>query len=82
MRASMPQSPIGQEAIMCHAVRVTLSPAETRQVRKLHGILAPIYASVALLLLAVAMLSHGPRSGDAVAVADNAAATAASPATR
>ena len=67
---------------MCRAVRVTLSSAETKQVRKLYGILAPIYVSVALLLLAAVMLSHGPNAGDVVAVANNAAASAASPATR
>jgi len=78
----MPPSLIGQEAIMCRAVRVTLSSAETKQVRRLYGILAPIYASVALLLLATAMLSNGPSAGEAVAVANNTVASAASPATR
>ena len=66
---------------MCHAVRVRLSSAETKQVRKPYGILAPIYASVALLLLAAVILSNGPRSGEVVAVAKNAAASTASPAT-
>ena len=59
---------------MCHAVRVKLSPAETREVRKLYGALVPIYASVALLFVAAIMFSSAPRPGDAVAVAAMAAA--------
>jgi hypothetical protein len=60
-----------QEAVMCHAVRVKLSPAEKKEVRKLSGVLIPIYASVALVLFAVMALTHVPRSGDAIAIAKN-----------
>ena len=56
---------------MCHAVRVKLSPAEKKEVRKLSGVLIPIYASVALALLAVTVVTHVPRLDNAIAVAKN-----------
>lgn len=56
---------------MCHAVRVNLSPAEKKEVRKLSGVLVPIYASFALVLFAVMALTHVPRSDSAIAVAKN-----------
>ena len=56
---------------MCHAVRVKLSPAEKKEVRKLSGVLIPIYASVALALLAVTVVTRLPRSDNAIAVAKN-----------
>ena len=59
---------------MCHAVRVRLSPAEKKEVRKLSGVMIPIYASVALVLFAVMVLTHVPRSDEAIAVAKNGAA--------
>lgn len=58
---------------MCHAVRVKLSPAEKKDVRKLSGVLIPIYASIALVLLAVIAITHVPRSDEAVAVAKSSA---------
>jgi hypothetical protein len=74
---------IAQEAVMCHAVRVRLSPAEKNEVRKLSGVLIPIYASVALVLFAVMALTHIPRSDEAIAVAKNAtAASQSAPAQR
>lgn len=60
---------------MCHAVRVKLSAAEKKEVRKLSGVVIPVYASVALVLFAVAMFAHLPRSNDSIAVAKNGAAT-------
>ena len=60
-----------QEALMCHAVRVRLSPAEKKEVRKLSGVMIPIYASVALVLFAVTMFMHLPRSDETIAVAKN-----------
>jgi hypothetical protein len=63
----------GQEAAMCHAVRVRLSPAEAKEARKLAGMLMPVYACVALLALAVVALSSAPRPGEQVAVASNTA---------
>jgi hypothetical protein len=59
---------------MCHAVRVRLSPEEKKEVRKLSGVMIPIYASVALVLLAVMVVTHVPRSDEAIAIAKNGAA--------
>jgi hypothetical protein len=50
-------------------MRVTLSPAEKEQVRKLSGKLIPIYASVVLALLAVTLISNLPQSDSKVEVA-------------
>ncbi len=54
---------------MCHAVRVKLSPAEKKDVRKLSGVLIPIYASIALVLLAAIAITQVPRAGEPVTVA-------------
>jgi hypothetical protein len=59
---------------MCHTVRVRLSPAEKKEVRKLSGVMIPIYASIALVLIAVMVATHVPRSGEAIAVAKNGVA--------
>ena len=56
---------------MCHAVRVKLSPAEMKDVRKLSGVLIPVYASIALVLLAAIAITHVPRSDEPVAVANS-----------
>ena len=47
---------------MCHALRVRLSPAEKQEVRKLSGVVIPIYASIVLILLAVISITNVPRS--------------------
>ena len=68
---------------MCHAVRVKLSPAEQKEVRKLSGILIPIYTSVALVLFAATMFTQLPRSDETVALAKNhAPPSAVAPAQR
>jgi hypothetical protein len=54
---------------MCHFIRVKLSPAEKKEVRKLSGAVIPIYASVALVLFALTLFLRAPNSGEAVAVA-------------
>jgi hypothetical protein len=56
---------------MCRFIHVRLSPEEKKEVRKLSGVMIPIYASVALVLFAVVILTHPPRSGEAIAVAKN-----------
>jgi len=56
---------------MCRFSHVKLSPEEKKEVRKQSGVMIPIYASVALVLFAVMMLTHLPRSGDSIAVAKN-----------
>jgi len=63
---------------MCHAVRVKLSPAEAKEARKLYGVMVPVYASIALIFLAAVLLSSVPRSGDAVAFANDTAMSLAS----
>jgi hypothetical protein len=57
---------------MCHAVRVKLTDAETKAARKLYGIMVPVYASLALVMLAAVMLSSGQRPADGIAVAQHA----------
>jgi hypothetical protein len=58
---------------MCHHVHVTLSPEERAYSRRLTGFMIPVYAAMALAVIAVAAVTSGPRSGDLVASA--AAAT-------
>jgi hypothetical protein len=42
-----------QEAVMCHRVRVLLSTEEKEDVKKLTGIMVPVYATIMLVLVAV-----------------------------
>lgn len=58
---------------MCHAVRIRLSAEEKKDVRKLSGVLIPIYASVVLVLLAAVAVTQVPRSHEPVAVAASSA---------
>ena len=60
---------------MCHGVRITLTPAETKEVRKLWGVMVPIYASVALVIAASIFFNYVPRANEGVAVAKFSAAT-------
>jgi hypothetical protein len=53
--------------LMCHAVRVKLTAEDRATARRLTGLLLPAYAMVALALVALAVLTAGPRSGDLVA---------------
>ena len=61
---------------MCQFSHVRLSPEEKEEVRKLSGVMIPIYASVALVIFAVMVIAHVPRSDEAIAVAKNAETTA------
>ena len=56
---------------MCQFIHVRLSPEEKKEVRKLSGVMIPIYASVAFVLFAAVALMHLPRSGDGIAIAKN-----------
>lgn len=61
---------------MCRAVRIDLSESERAEVRKWHGAMVPVYASVAFCLLAAVVLSmsQGQRAGEAlIATADEPA---------
>ena len=52
---------------MCQLIHARLSHDEKKQVKQLSGILVPIYASVFVVLFAIATISHLSRSNDAVA---------------
>ena len=54
---------------MCQFSRIRLTPAEQKEVRKLSGVMIPIYASVAFVLFAVMVLAHVPRADAPIAVA-------------
>ena len=59
---------------MCHGVRITLTPAESKEVRKLWGVMVPIYASMALVIAASMFINYVPRASEGIAVAKNGAA--------
>jgi hypothetical protein len=52
---------------MCHRVYVTLSAEDKKDIKKLSGIMIPVYASVMLALIAVVAVSAGSRQGELVA---------------
>ncbi len=60
---------------MCHRVYVTLSAEDKKDVKKLSGIMIPVYASVMLALIAVVAVSAGSRQGGLVASTNIPAAT-------
>ena len=62
---------------MCHHVhiRVLLTEEERRDVKKLSGILIPVYASVLLAMIAVVALSGGSRQGELIAASSAPSAT-------
>jgi hypothetical protein len=61
---------------MCHHVHVTLSPEERAYARRLTGFMIPVYAVAVLAIVALAVVTGGPRSGELVA---SASAPAAAP---
>jgi hypothetical protein len=52
---------------MCHHAHVRLSAEEQKEVRKLSGLMIPIYASVVLAVVAVVSVTGGSRQGELVA---------------
>jgi hypothetical protein len=60
---------------MCHRVYVTFSAEEKKEVRKLSGIMVPVYASVLLGLIAAVAISGGSRQDEQVASTAAPAAT-------
>lgn len=52
---------------MCHHVHVTLSAEEKKDVKKLSGIMIPVYASIMLAVIAVVAITSGPRQGELIA---------------
>ncbi len=59
---------------MCHRVRVVLSAEERAAARRLTGYLIPVYAAVALAVIAVVAVSGTPRQGERIATASVPAA--------
>ena len=59
---------------MCHRGRIMLSAEEREEVKKLSGIMIPVYASVMLALIAVVAVT-GSRQGELVAATPAPATT-------
>jgi len=60
---------------MCHHVHVTLSAEEKKDVKKLSGIMIPVYASIVLAVVAVVAVTGSSRQGELVASSASSAAT-------
>jgi len=62
---------------MCHNVHVhvTLSAEDKKDVKKLSGIMIPVYASIVLAVVAVVALGSAPRQGELIASTSAPAAT-------
>jgi hypothetical protein len=60
---------------MCHHVHVTLSAEEKAAVKKLSGVLIPVYASILLAMIAVVAVASGPRQGELIASSSASTAT-------
>jgi hypothetical protein len=52
---------------MCQHVHVTLSAEDKKDVRKLAGVMIPVYASIMLAAIAVVAVASAPPKGDLVA---------------
>ena len=52
---------------MCHHVHVTLSAEDKKDVKKLSGIMIPVYASIVLAVIAVVAVTSAPRQGELIA---------------
>jgi hypothetical protein len=61
------QSRIREEAPMCRHVYVTLSAEDKKDVKKLSGIMIPVYASIVLAVVAVVAVTGTPRHGEVIA---------------
>ena len=59
---------------MCHAVRIALTPAEKRAAQKWIGVMMPVYASIAFVLLTALILMQPSHDGGMVTAAKEAAA--------
>jgi len=59
---------------MCHHVHVTLSAEDKKDVKRLSGLMIPIYASIVLAVIAVVALTGVPRQGELIASASAPAA--------
>ncbi len=52
---------------MCYRVHVVLSAEDKQDIKKLSGIMIPIYASIMLALIAVVAVTGSSRQGELVA---------------
>ena len=52
---------------MCHHVHVTLSAEDKKDVKKLSGIMIPVYAAIVLAVIAVVAVTAAPRQGELIA---------------
>ena len=52
---------------MCHRGRIRLSAEDREDVRKLSGIMIPIYATAMVALFALVVVTGGSRQGELVA---------------
>lgn len=52
---------------MCHRVYVMLSAQDKQDVKKLSGIMIPVYASIMVALIAVVAVSGSSQQGELVA---------------
>jgi hypothetical protein len=54
---------------MCHYDHIRLNPSERKEVARWTGLMIPIYASIAVLVLAALVITHQPRTGEMIAAA-------------
>jgi hypothetical protein len=66
---------IPQEAPMCHRVYVTLSVEDKKDVKKLSGIMIPVYATIVLVVVAVVAVTGSSRQNERIASTAVSAAT-------
>ena len=54
---------------MCHYGHIRLSPTEHKEIARWTGIMIPVYASIAVLVIAALVVTHQPRTGELIASA-------------
>ena len=60
---------------MCHHVHVTLSAEDKKDIKKLSGVMIPVYASILLAMIVVVAVSGAPPRGELIASTSAPAAT-------
>jgi hypothetical protein len=62
---------------MCHPahIHVTLTAEDKKDIKKLSGLMIPVYASILLAIIAVVAVTGTPRQGELIASASAPAAT-------
>jgi len=60
---------------MCHHGRIRLSAEDRQDVKKLSGIMVPIYATAMLALFAFVVVAGGSRQGEMIASTTSPAST-------